>query len=64
MRCPSNFQEVYREMANRYDAILIDGQAVLRSRIRAVSSTTDSSMTRSTPPSRVRSHSPRRFWRV
>ncbi len=32
MRCPSDFQEVFREVAGRHNVVLIDGQAVLRSR--------------------------------
>jgi hypothetical protein len=32
LRCLSSFQNVYREMASKYKAILIDGQAVLHSR--------------------------------
>ena len=32
MRCPTAFQDVYRELAPRYGAILVDGQAVLRDR--------------------------------
>jgi hypothetical protein len=28
MRCPSKFQQVYREVASRHDCILIDGQAL------------------------------------
>jgi tetratricopeptide (TPR) repeat protein len=31
LRCPSGFQEVYREVAARHSAILVDGQAVLGS---------------------------------
>jgi lysophospholipase L1-like esterase len=32
MRCPTAFQDVYRDLAARHDAILADGQAVFRSR--------------------------------
>jgi lysophospholipase L1-like esterase len=32
LRCLSSFQNVYREMANKFEAILIDGQAVFHSR--------------------------------
>lgn len=32
MRCPTPFQDVYRELAARHGAILVDGQAVLHSR--------------------------------
>jgi hypothetical protein len=32
MRCPSAFQDVFRELGARHDAILVDGQAVLHER--------------------------------
>ncbi len=32
MRCPSDFQDVFREVARRHDVVLVDGQAVFRSR--------------------------------
>ena len=32
MRCPTSFQDVYRELAPRFGAILVDGQSVLRDR--------------------------------
>ena len=32
MRCPTPFQDVYRELAARHGAILVDGQAVFHSR--------------------------------
>ena len=32
MRCPTTFQDVYRELAGRFGAILVDGQSVLRDR--------------------------------
>jgi lysophospholipase L1-like esterase len=32
MRCPSDFQDAYRAVARRHDALLIDGQGVLRTR--------------------------------
>jgi lysophospholipase L1-like esterase len=32
MRCLTSFQDVYRELAPRYDAILVDGQAVFHAR--------------------------------
>ena len=32
MRCPTPFQDVYRELAARHDSILVDGQAVFHSR--------------------------------
>ncbi len=32
MRCPTDFQDVYREVADRHGAILVDGQAVFRAR--------------------------------
>jgi lysophospholipase L1-like esterase len=32
MRCPTPFQDVYRELAARYGAILVDGQAVFHAR--------------------------------
>ncbi|WP_165230375.1 hypothetical protein [Aquisphaera insulae] len=38
MRCPSAFQDVYRELAPRHGAILVDGQAVLRARAQALGS--------------------------
>ncbi|WP_148595945.1 hypothetical protein [Aquisphaera giovannonii] len=38
MRCPSAFQDVYRELAPRHGALLVDGQDVLRARAEAVGS--------------------------
>ena len=32
MRCPTAFQDIYRELAPRFGAILVDGQSVLRDR--------------------------------
>lgn len=32
MRCPSDFQDVYRDVAARHGAVLVDGQAVFRTR--------------------------------
>jgi lysophospholipase L1-like esterase len=32
MRCPTPFQDVYRDLAARHDALLVDGQAVFHSR--------------------------------
>jgi lysophospholipase L1-like esterase len=32
MRCPTSFQDIYRELAPRFGAILVDGQSVLRER--------------------------------
>jgi lysophospholipase L1-like esterase len=32
MRCPSDFQEVFLEVARRHDVVLVDGQAVFHSR--------------------------------
>ena len=32
MRCPTSFQDVYRHLAARHDALLVDGQAVFHSR--------------------------------
>ena len=32
MRCPTAIQDIYRELAPRYGAILVDGQSVLRER--------------------------------
>jgi lysophospholipase L1-like esterase len=32
MRCPSDFQDVFREVARRHDVVLVDGQAVFHAR--------------------------------